>query len=121
MSKNKGIFDLSRLGRAFFFSWQGLRACYENEPSFRQEAVVLAAAIPLAFLFGDTPLETALLIISILLIMLVELMNSAIEAIIDRFGNDRNEFFGMAKDMGSAAVLVAILISVILWIVAVFF
>ncbi len=119
MGKTKNIFCLSRLGRAFIYSWQGLKACYQNEPSFRLELLVLLAATPLALLLGRTPFQKALLIVTILLIMLTELVNSAIEAIIDHFGKEE-KLFGMAKDMGSAAVLLAIIIALIVWIAALF-
>ena len=102
-SNNLGF---KRLINAFGFSMQGLKATYKHEEAFRQEVIVLALAIPLGIWLGDTAVEIILLIGSVLLLLIVELINSAIEATVDRFGGEIHELSGRAKDMGSAAVLV---------------
>ena len=100
-SGNTGI---TRWKKALEFTCLGLKATYKHEEAFRQEVFVLAIAIPLAFWLGDTNIEIVLMIGSVLLLLIVELLNSAIEAAIDRFGGEIHELSGRAKDMGSAAV-----------------
>lgn len=104
-----------RLKNAFQFSWQGFRACYRYEEAFRQEVWVLMVAIPLAIWLGEGSVERILMIGSILLLLIVELLNSAVEAAIDRIGSDHHPLSGRAKDMGSAAVLLAIVNAVMVW------
>lgn len=111
--KNAGI---KRLLSAFRFSWQGLRATYRHEEAFRQEVWVLILAVPLAFLLTDSGVERVLLIGSIMLILIVELLNSALEAVVDRIGSEKHELSGRAKDMGSAAVLLAVFNAVLVWL-----
>ena len=105
-----------RLINAFGFSVQGLKATYKHEEAFRQEVIVLALAIPLGIWLGDGAVEIILLIGSILLLLIVELMNSEIEATIDRFGGEHHELSGRAKDMGSAAVLVTTVLAAMTWL-----
>ncbi len=107
---------MSRLWKAARYSWQGLKACYREEEAFRQELLACVLLLPLAFWLGQGVLQTALLIASLLLILLVELLNSAIEAVVDRLGEEWHELSGRAKDMGSAAVALAIAISALLWL-----
>lgn len=111
-SSNKGI---NRLIKATRFSWQGLRAAYQHEEAFRQEVWVLVVAIPLALWLGDGGVEKALLMGSLLLLLIVELLNSAVEAAIDRVGAEHHELSGRAKDMGSAAVLLATINVACVW------
>ncbi len=111
-NSNKGI---SRLVNATRFSWQGLRAAYKHEEAFRQEAWGLILAVPLALWLGDSGVEKALMIGSVLLLLIVELLNSAVEAAIDRIGAERHELSGRAKDMGSAAVLLATIHVIVVW------
>ena len=110
-SKNPFI----RLLNATRFSWQGLCAAYCNEQAFRQEVLVLVVIVPLAFFLTDISLERALLIASWMLVMIVELLNSAIEAVVDRFGEELHVLSGRAKDIGSAAVMFAILLCAVTW------
>ncbi len=105
----------SRPWKAARYTWQGLKACYREEEAFRQELLACLLLVPAAFWLGETPLQQALLLASLVLILLVELLNSAIEAVVDRFGGEQHELSGRAKDMGSAAVAAAILIAVLLW------
>ena len=104
-----------RAFRAAKYSAQGLKQAWQHESAFRQEATLLVVMIPLAIWLGRTLVEQALLIAVCLLVLLVELLNSAIEAAIDRQGSERHELSGRAKDMGSAAVSIALLIVVVVW------
>ena len=114
MSKpaNTGI---RRIIRAMGFSSQGLAAAWKHEAAFRQEIVLLVILVPAAFWLGETVLLQALLIAVCLLVLIVELFNSAIEAAIDRHGEEQHELSGHAKDMGSAAVLISLLIVLLTW------
>jgi diacylglycerol kinase (ATP) len=112
---------LARIVRAAGFSWQGIRAAYCNEAAFREETWLCVVMIPLGFYLGDGGVEKALLVASVLLLPLVEILNSAIEAVVDRFGGEQHELSGRAKDMGSAAVAIAIAIMVIVWALVLFF
>ena len=110
---NKG---LKRLSNAARFSWLGIKATYKHEEAFRQEVLLLIIAIPLAILLGGSGLERGLMISSVLLVLIVEILNSAIEAVVDRFGGEIHELSGRAKDMGSAAVTLALLNAAIIWL-----
>lgn len=116
-SGNTGIKRIIKAGQ---YSWQGICAAYRNEEAFRQEVWILAVAVPLALWIGEDGLERALLIGSILLLLIVELLNSAVEAVVDRIGSEHHELAGRAKDMGSAAVTIAILNAIVLWLVMLF-
>lgn len=111
-SGNKG---LVRMIKATQYSWQGLRAAYRHEEAFRQETWLCVLLLPLGLYLGDGGTEKALLIGTALLLPLVEILNSAIEAAVDRFGEEQHELSGRAKDMGSAAVALAILLLVAVW------
>lgn len=117
--KNK--IGFGRLLSAFGYSWQGLTATFQTEAAFRQEIYAGLILVPLSFLLADTTLEWLLLILTYTLILLAELMNTAIEAVVDRLGGDFHELSGKAKDVGSAAVLVAIALAVITWSTILFF
>ena len=105
-----------RLIRATGYSLAGLRTTFSNEPAFRQELLVLLLVIPSAFWFGEKGVEYALLIGSWLLVIIVELLNTAVEAVVNRIGSEHTELAGRAKDCGSAAVFIAIILSVIVWL-----
>ncbi len=107
---------LPRLIRATGYSLAGLRTTFSNEPAFRQELLVLLLVIPSAFWFGEKGVEYALLIGSWLLVIMVELLNTAVEAVVNRVGSEHTELAGRAKDCGSAAVFIAIILSVIVWL-----
>lgn len=108
--------ELRRILRASRFTWLGLKAAFRNEPAFRTECLVLLLAAPAAPFLARSAVETALLIGSILLLMMVELINSAIEAVVDRIGSERHELSGRAKDMASAAVGLAIVLTAGVWL-----
>jgi len=107
---------LTRIIKAAGYSWKGLRAAWQHEAAFRQEVVAAAIAVVIACWLDVTPLARILLIGSVALVIIVEILNSAIEAVVDRLGNEFHELSGRAKDMGSAAVLLAILLAVFVWL-----
>ena len=115
MSEHNRTGGLTRLVRAFGYSIQGIRACYRHEAAFRQEVLVALLVVPLGLWLGDGGVEKALLAGSWLFVMVVELINSAIEATVDRFGPEHHELSGRAKDSGSAAVLVSIGLALLVW------
>lgn len=116
LEKRKG---LSRILHAAGYSLAGLRAGW-NEPAFRQEAIAAIVMLPLAFWLGRTWLEIALLCASVVWVMVVELLNTAIEAAIDRIGPEWHDLSKRAKDMGSAAVLMSLLLCAGIWATALF-
>lgn len=89
---------------------------WKGEAAFRQEALLTALLLPAALWLGETALQRALLIAALLLVLIVELLNSAIEALADRFGPERHPLLGNAKDMGSAAVMLALLLAGVVWL-----
>ncbi|RLA10492.1 MAG: diacylglycerol kinase [Gammaproteobacteria bacterium] len=111
-SGNKGF---TRIMKATQYSWQGLRAAYRHEEAFRQELWLSIVLIPLGFWLGQTGIERALLTGSVIMLLLVEILNSAIEAVVDRIGDEQHELSGRAKDMGSAAVAISIGLIVVVW------
>ncbi|MDH3387309.1 MAG: diacylglycerol kinase [Gammaproteobacteria bacterium] len=117
-SGNRG---LGRIMKATAYSWQGLRAAYHHEEAFRQEVWLCIVMFPLGLYLGDGGVEKALLAGSVLLLPLVEILNSALEAVVDRFGDEMHELSGRAKDMGSAAVALAILLTSVIWLLVLFF
>jgi diacylglycerol kinase (ATP) len=106
---------IKRIINAIGFSFLGLRAAFKHEAAFRQELAFCVPLIPLAFWIGQSATERALLIGCLLLVLIVELVNSAIEAIVDRIGPEQHELSGRAKDIGSAAVLISLVNSTIIW------
>jgi diacylglycerol kinase (ATP) len=116
MSRN-GTGPLQHVIRATRYSFQGLRHAWAKEAAFRYEIYVLAAALPAAWLLVKGAIERALMIGSVLLVVVVELINSAIEATVDRVSKEPHELSGHAKDMASAAVFVAIVLTAIVWLV----
>jgi diacylglycerol kinase (ATP) len=101
--------------RATVYSAQGFSYAFRNEAAFRQELAMAAIMTPLAIWLGRDIVEKALLIAVLLFVLAIELLNSAIEATIDRFGNERHELSGAAKDLGSAAVFVSLTIVILVW------
>ena len=97
------------------FSIAGLGAAWTHEAAFRQEVLLCVVLIPASFWVGETAVERSLLIGACLLVLIVELTNSAVEAIVDRVSSERHELSGRAKDLGSAAVLIALVLAAIVW------
>ena len=104
-----------RVMKAAVWSMQGLRAAWLHETSFRLEVYLFAILAPVGWWLGETGVERALLIGSMLLVLSIELLNSAVEAVIERYGPEHHELAGRAKDMGSAAVFVLMLNVLLVW------
>lgn len=117
---HKGRTGLDRIVRAWGYSIQGLRTAVLRESAFRQEGALALVMVPAAFWLGRTWVETALLAGSVLLVLMMELMNSAIEAAVDRVSYDLHELAKHAKDFGSAAVLLALLTCGLVWSLALY-
>lgn len=105
----KGKTGLTRLINAFRYSLDGFAAAYRHEDAFRQETLLAAVLIPLALFLPATAIGKALMIGSVLLVMIVELLNSAVEAVVDRVSLERHHLAKRAKDIGSAAVLLSLI------------
>jgi diacylglycerol kinase (ATP) len=110
-----GRTGLTRVLHATRYSWQGLSAAFKHEAAFRQELALAIILTPLAIWLTTDAVELGLLIGSLLLVLVVELINSAIEAIVDRFGDEIHELSGRAKDIGSAAVFISLLNVALIW------
>lgn len=111
----KGKTGLRRVWNAFHYSRAGLHAAYRHEDAFRQEVLLALVLIPLAIWLGEGAVERVLLIGCVLLVLIVELINSAIEATVDRISLDHHPLAKRAKDIGSAAVMIALLNAVLVW------
>lgn len=107
--------SIARVFKALRWSLQGLRSAWLHESSFRLEVVAAAVALPAAILLGHSAVERALLMGSVLAVLALELLNSAIEAVIERYGPEIHELAGRAKDMGSGAVFVALCNVALIW------
>lgn len=116
VNPHKGRTGLDRIVHATAYSAQGLRTAYRTESAFRQEVWLVALALPLAFWLGRQWIEVLLLIGCLLLLLIVELLNSAIEATVDRVSFDIHELAKRAKDYGSAAVFIALLLCASVWL-----
>jgi diacylglycerol kinase (ATP) len=112
---------LLRLWHAWGYSLAGLRSAWRHEAAFREEIALFVVLAPASFWVGDSALERALLLGSLFLILLVELVNSAIEAVVDRLGDEHHALSGRAKDLGSAAVLVALANGLCVWLLILLF
>ncbi len=112
----KGKQGLTRLINAFGYSRDGIAAAWKNEAAFREEVLLAAFAIPLAFYLGKTGVERALLVGSILFVLIVEILNSAVEAVVDKASPEKHDLAKRAKDMGSAAVLFSLINAAVIWV-----
>ena len=112
----KGKTGVQRVWNALHYSLAGLRAAFTGEDAFRQEMLLAALLIPASFLLPVSGVGRALMIASVLLVLIVELLNSAIEAAVDRVSLDRHHLSKRAKDIGSAAVLLALINVVLVWL-----
>jgi diacylglycerol kinase (ATP) len=110
------IVPLQRLLAATRYSWRGLRAGWRTQAALRYESYILVIVIPVAWWIGETSVERALLIGSCLLVVLVEIINSAIETVVDRIGSELHALSGRAKDLGSAAVFCSIILAATVWL-----
>ena len=110
-----GNTGLRRIINATFFSMAGFRAAWRDEAAFRQELLLCVVLIPAAFWLGRTAVERSLLIGSCLVVLIVELLNTGIENVVDRFGEERHRLSGQAKDLGSAAVFTSLVLTLVIW------
>jgi diacylglycerol kinase (ATP) len=115
-SPYKGKTGLTRILNATGYSWAGLRAAFRHEDAFRQEVFLLVLLVPLALYLGETGVERALMLGSLLLVLIVELLNSAVEAAVDRVSLERHPLIKRAKDMGSAAVMISLINVAVVWL-----
>jgi len=111
-----GKTGLQRLIDATSYSFRGIVACWRNEAAFRQEVLLVTVLLPLSLLVAASVEQWLLLVLPLLLLLIVELLNSAVENIVDRIGHERHELSGRAKDMGSAAVLICLLMAGLSWL-----
>jgi diacylglycerol kinase (ATP) len=110
-----GNTGLRRVVNATFYSFAGLRSAWRSEAAFRQECVGIVVLIPIAVWLGQNAVERALLLSSCVLVLIVELLNTAVEFVVDRVGTDHHELSGRAKDLGSAAVFMSIALAMLIW------
>jgi len=109
------MLDFGRLLRALRYSYNGLRDAFIDEPAFRQEAVLTLVLIPVAMWLGQDNVERALMIGVLFVVLIVELLNTAVEATIDRIGPEFSDLSRKAKDLGSAAVFLSLALVVVVW------
>ncbi|HEY5602747.1 MAG TPA: diacylglycerol kinase [Gammaproteobacteria bacterium] len=115
-----GATGIKRIINATGYSLRGFTAALKHESAFRQELALAAILTPVAIYLGQNNIERSILIGSLLVVLIVELLNSAIEAIVDRVGHEHHELSGRAKDMGSAAVFISLANVVIVWGIIIF-
>jgi diacylglycerol kinase (ATP) len=106
---------LKRVLHAVGYSWKGFRSTWKHEAAFRQELVLFVFLTPLAFWLGENSIEVIFLIATLLFVLIVELLNSAIESVVDRTGHEYHKLSGRAKDQASAAVLLSFLVATLIW------
>lgn len=111
--KSKG--GIGRLRNAVRYSVQGFKAAIREEAAFRQELLLILILLPVAFWIGQTPLQIVLLVVSLVCVLVVELLNSAIEAVADAISLETNPLLGRAKDLGSAAVMLSLMLAAGIW------
>ncbi|OWQ48726.1 diacylglycerol kinase [Roseateles sp. L2-2] len=116
---HKGRTGLDRILHAAGYSWDGLRAAYRGESAFRQETWLTIIGIPLAFWVGRDWVQVALLAGSLILVLIVELLNSAVEAVVDRVSFELHDLSKRAKDIASAAVLLSLVLAGGIWLAAI--
>lgn len=119
-SQHKGKTGLKRVRNALFYSFSGLRAAFEHEDAFRQEVLLAVLLIPAAFFMPVSGVGKALMVGSVLIVLAVELLNSAIEATVDRISLDQHRLAKRAKDIGSAAVFISLANVVVVWLLVLF-
>lgn len=117
---NQRSSGLSRVLNAFRFSYKGFSAAFKYEAAFRQELAIAVFLFPIALLVSESKWELIALIVSVLFVLIVELLNTSVEAVVDRIGLEYNELSGRAKDIGSAAVLLSGVIWALTWTLVVF-
>ena len=111
-----GKTGLARLVDATLYSARGIRACWQHEAAFRQEVLLLLVLLPFSFLVARSIEQWLLLVLPLFLLLIVELLNTAVENVVDRIGHELHDLSGRAKDMGSAAVLICLLMTGLCWV-----
>ncbi|MCW5212775.1 diacylglycerol kinase [Desulfobulbus sp. TB] len=114
-TKQNGM-HFKRIRKAYSYSMQGLKAAFRHEAAFSEELLLIAIMLPIGMWVSDNNTERSLLIGSLFLILIIELLNSAIEAVVDRIGSEHHELSGRAKDLGSAAVFLTLVNAAIIWL-----
>lgn len=114
-SSRVSVFDFAHVTRALRYSFAGLRTAWKKETAFRQELALFVVFAPLALCLGRNGVERALMFGTLVVVLVVEVLNSALEAVVDRHGTDHHELAGQAKDMGSAAVLLSMAVAASTW------
>lgn len=117
----QGPKGLERILKATVYSCKGIKHAFKNEAAFRQELFLAAILFPLGLWLGETGLEKALLTTVLFIVLMVELLNSGIEATVDRFGGEHHKLSGFAKDAGSAAVFVSLVNVIVVWVLVLLF
>ena len=117
MRENQKPTGIKKLWSGSIYSAKGLKACYQSEYAFRLEVWLAVVLLPLGYWLGENAVEKVLLIIPIFLVLIIEMINSAIEAVVDRVGTEHHELSGFAKDVASAAVLISLIIFLVTWII----
>ena len=115
MDNNAKPTGIKKLLSACIYSAKGLKACYQSEFAFRLEVWLAIVLIPIGFLLGESKVEKVLLIVTIFIVLIVEMINSAIEAVVDRISIEHHELSGFAKDVASAAVFLSLIIFLVTW------
>ncbi|MCE9678350.1 diacylglycerol kinase [Shewanella sp. AS1] len=114
--KPENNYGIKRVFRATGFSIQGLKQAWQSEAAFRQELVLALLMLPIAFLVDITTIERILLVMTVFIVLITELLNSAIEAVVDRIGDEYHPLSGQAKDIASAAVFISLLLCGLTWL-----
>lgn len=117
----QGPQGIGRIIKASFYSIKGLRFAFRNEAAFRQELALVILLLPVSLWIGDTGVEKALLAGVLIMLLVVELLNTGIEVVVDRFGGEHHELSGYAKDVASAAVFVSLINVAVVWGLVLFF
>jgi diacylglycerol kinase (ATP) len=115
MQERPKLQGMHRLLSAFVNSWKGFKGAWRSEAAFRQEVVLAIVLVPLGTILGKTGIEKALLVGAVLIVLIVELLNTGIESVVDRIGLERHELSGLAKDVGSTAVLLSFVLLIVIW------
>jgi len=115
-----GNTGITRIIKAFGFSMKGFRAAWQHEAAFRQELMLTVVLTPLAFVISETTMQLALLLLTLFVVLITEILNSAVEAVVDRVSDEQHKLAGRAKDMGSAAVFLSLSMTAVVWGLVIF-
>jgi len=115
-----GNTGITRIIKAFGFSMKGFRAAWKHEAAFRQELMLTVVLAPLAFVISETTTQLVLLLLTLFVVLITEILNSAVEAVVDRVSDEQHKLAGRAKDMGSAAVFLSLTMTAVIWGLVIF-